>query len=341
MTADLKPRAAAIDAVRVFGIGAVIFSHTFTGQLTHQFVYAWHVPLFFFLTGYLWSRGRSTGAELVKRGMSLGLPYAGWFVIVTGLFILDASRTGPVDLGFLQRPALGGSNAQGPYGTFWFVSALFFTAVLYRAIERLPRLAVWAIALAGLIVGYLFGGWLAATPLAVGSTLPCMFFLVVGTAARELENRITRPALTGIALVVIPLIVIGVTHPEPIDIKQGIYGAPTLGVVLACAISYGLVLVAKTVRFSRSAATAVTELAVVGIAVVLFHPYVLYYTRVHGVPAEGMFALAVVVPWAVALLLHRTPLSVVLIGARRRLLTPVAVTSGRDVSRRGQHGVNR
>lgn len=313
-------RSAGIDAVRVLGIAAVIFGHTFTGHLTHEFIYAWHVPLFFFMTGYLWSRGRTVREEVVKRGRTLGLPYIGWFVVVTLLLVLDAARSGVFDLAFVVQPAIGGVNARGAYGTFWFVSTLFFAAVLYRLVERLPRPAVWAVAVVGLILGYLFGGWLAATPLAIGSALPCLIFLVIGSLARELEPRLPKAPLVGVGLILVPLIVIGVAQPEPIDIKQGLFGAPVVGVVFACAISFGLVLVAKAVPYPRALGALVTELAVVGIAVVLFHPFVLSYSRTHGLPAVGMFLAALIVSWVVALLLHRTPLSTILIGFPRRAL---------------------
>ncbi|MFK3671060.1 acyltransferase family protein [Leifsonia aquatica] len=324
MTTPTLTRSAGIDAVRVLGIVAVIFGHTFTGRLTHEFIYAWHVPLFFFLTGYLWSRGRTVGGELVKRGRTLGLPYVGWFVVVSLLLILDAVRSGPVDLAFLARPALGGVNAQGPYGTFWFVSTLFFAAILYRIVEKLPRPVVWVVAVAGLVAGYLFGDWLAATPLAIGSALPCLIFLVVGSAARDIERSIPKAPLVGIALIVVPLVAIAVLHPQPIDIKSGSYGAPLLGVVFACAISFGLVLVGKAIPFPRALGALITEFAVVGIAVVLFHPFVLAYSRSHGLPAAGMFLAAVIIPWLVALLLHRTPLSPLLIGFPRRPFTRAA-----------------
>ncbi|UAJ81005.1 acyltransferase family protein [Leifsonia sp. ZF2019] len=311
-------RSAGIDAVRVLGIGAVIFGHTFTGHLTHEFIYAWHVPVFFFLTGYLWKRGRTVGDEFVKRGRTLGLPYIGWFVVVSLLVAVDMARSGAVDLSFLGPSGYGGLSARGAFGTFWFVSTLFFAALLYRMIERLPRAVVWIVAIAGLAAGYLFGGWLASTPLAIGSALPCLIFLAVGTAAREVEPRIPRKPLVGLALIVLPLVVIALVQPEPIDIKQGLYGAPAVGVLFACAISFGLVLVAQAIPYPRVLGGLVTELAVVGIAVVLFHPYVLAYSRAHGLPAVGMFLAAVIVPWVVALLLHRTPLSALLIGFPRR-----------------------
>src|SRR6478609_9373400 len=99
-----RARSAGIDAVRVVGIAAVIFGHTFRGPLTHEFLYAWHVPVFFFLTGYLWTPGRTLRQEFVNRGLTLGLPYIGWFVVISLLLIADMARKGAVDGNIVLLP---------------------------------------------------------------------------------------------------------------------------------------------------------------------------------------------------------------------------------------------
>lgn len=319
MNSPDRSRSAGIDAVRVLGIAAVIFGHVYTGPLTHQFLYAWHVPLFFFITGYLWTRGRSIGAELDKRGRTLGLPYVGWFLVITLLLVIDMARQGAgINLAVFLGPAMGGLSATGPYGTFWFVSVLFFTAVLHRAIEPLPRPAVWLIAALGLVVGYLHGPWLAATPLAIGSALPCLAFVVIGTIARDIESRIPARPWVGGALVVVPLVIIGFKHPAEINIKQGLYGAPLSGVLFACAISFGLLLLAKAIPLPGLLGSLATDFAVVGIAVVLFHTCVIAYGRSWGMAPIVLLGAALLIPWVAALALHRTPASGLLIGAPRR-----------------------
>lgn len=322
MTAAPRRRSAAIDAVRVLGIAAVIFGHTYSGPLTHEFIYAWHVPLFFFLTGYLWSTRKSLDHEIKNRARRLGLPYVSWFAVLALLAVASMVMAGSVDLRALVMPALGGSHARGWFGTFWFVSALLFTAILYRLVCRLPSAAVWAIAGVGITLGYFFGSTLAATPLAIGSALPCLMFVVAGAAARHAERGIRQPLWTGTALIIAPLLMIAAIHPTTVDIKQGEYGVPVVGALFACAISFGLVLVAKTIPWPSMVGSAITELAVVGIAVVLFHPYVLGQVRAWGAPAPLVLVAAIVVPWVMATALHRTVLSPLFIGTERRMWRP-------------------
>jgi len=71
--------------------------------------------------------------EVSRRALSLGRPYVSGFVLMTAVLLLVK----PADaLDTIAGGVEGGRFAQMPYVTLWFVSALFFTAVLFRAIER-------------------------------------------------------------------------------------------------------------------------------------------------------------------------------------------------------------
>ena len=132
------------------------------------------------------------------------------------------------------------------------------------------------------------------------------------------------------AVIVVALLLVATSATAAVAARDPVRQAlvlSVLGVVLASMISFGLVLVAKSIPFPRVLGLVITEFALVGIAVVLFHPFVLNYSRAYGAPAAGIFVLAVVIPWAVALLIRRTPLSSLLIGARRSSRSKAHVTA--------------
>ncbi len=55
-----------LDILRVVGIAAVVVAHVwFREEWAHAFIFSWNMPLFFFLTGYLW-KDRPFG-PMVKR----------------------------------------------------------------------------------------------------------------------------------------------------------------------------------------------------------------------------------------------------------------------------------
>lgn len=312
-------RSGAIDFVRVLGIIAVVAGHVWSSDLAKNLFYPWHVPLFFFLSGYFWRANRTRKDEVVKRGRTLGLPYAAWFAIIGLPYLIELIVSDRFGLEALARPLYGGSVAVRPFTTFWFVSVLFFTAVLYRLVTKLPVAAQAAIATAGLGAGYVAGDLLAKTPLAAGSALPCLSLMLIGTAAAHLHDRIPAKPLVGLALVAGGAALVWADISQPLDIKGGNYGTPIVSIIVACSISFGLVLVAEYVF--RAASNGVnwffTWLAAAGFATVLAHPAVLW---VLGTPAMGTwteFWIALLIPWAIGLLALRTPLSVWLTGQER------------------------
>ena len=313
----IRSRSVGIDAVRVVGLCAVIFGHTFAGVHTHQFIYAWHVPLFFVITGYLWAPGRTIGHELRARRRALAVPYLGWFILVAVVWIAWTGPRGATDFVILLPPLWGGASGEGLFGTFWFVSVLFFAAILFRLVERVTLPRQWALAVLGLTAGYLLGGWLAATPLAVGSAIPCMIFLLAGRTLRQHESRISHPVVVGASLIGASLVAIAIVPLAPIDIKHGSFGTPILSAVLAVTISSGMLLIAKGITVGPRLGRSLSALAIVGIAVVLFHPTILTLAKGLGLPKSVVLLAVMVIPWAIALLLHRTSSSSILIGASR------------------------
>lgn len=56
-------RSVGIDVVRVIAIVAIVAGHAWTRVRSALVVHAWHVPVFFILSGYLWSGRRSLRQE--------------------------------------------------------------------------------------------------------------------------------------------------------------------------------------------------------------------------------------------------------------------------------------
>lgn len=322
-------RSGAIDAVRVLGVAAVVAGHSLGTPLVRPLFYTWHVPLFFFLAGYFWSTHRSLAGELRTRTRTLGAPYLSWWVLIAVIFVpLDATLE-TTTTARLLGPFVNGQHSAMPFTTFWFVSALFATVVLFRVIDLLPRPAVWAVALIGSVCGILAGNILAQTPLAIGSAFPCLIFMVFGTLARDLRSHIARPGLVGLVLLLASALLVATGVSAPLDIKQGDYGTPGLSVLTAAAISFALILLAETL-FARLADslspssysfvnTATTRLAFAGLAVVLLHPLVLWLMLKFAPPVPNgvLFVVTLAVPWAIGVTALRTPVSSWLTGVPR------------------------
>jgi acyltransferase len=304
-----KARNAGIDFVRVLGIVAVVVGHSWNIDAVGHWVYPWHVPIFFFLTGYLFKDSRSFPDEFRSRARSLAYPYVFWLVLFGLAYGLGLARAARLAPDTFEMVIWGGSEAYRPFTTFWFFSVLFFTALLARVIWRLPKIVRWTCAVVGIALGLIFGPELAGTPLSVGSALPCLFFVVAGAELRSARKWLSRPGLWGTVLLIVSAACIASNVSPAMNIKSGFYGSP-LSVLIALTTCIGLLLASESLfrRASTGITEAVTALAVPGLIVVLLHPAVLWAL---GVPDEApvwQFALALIVPWLAGLLAVRAGL---------------------------------
>jgi fucose 4-O-acetylase-like acetyltransferase len=301
--------------LRILGIAAVVAGHVgaWSGPVVRETVYTWHVPLFFFLSGYLWSEGRSVIEEMTKRAKTLLLPYIVWLVPV-GLWWL--SQTDVVRGADLRKLMLGGSNIGGTLAAFWFVTALFFAVVALRAIQRFPDWLQWTLAVIALLVTVRAPELVARVPLAAGVGLACIVFVLAGREFKRHRLRIRRPLMTAFVILGGCATLILTGWSTYLDLKYARLGTPVITVLVAIGICASLLLIAEHAipllgpRVNKELST----LASGGFMVVLTHAVVLVELTKLGLAPWLVFAGALAGPWLLALVILRTGLAPVLLG---------------------------
>lgn len=300
---------------------AIVAGHVWIHGPARPFLYSWHVPIFFVLSGYLWNSDRSLGREIKSRVRSLLVPYGAWLLVLGTVAVSIESSEGRFDLTRILHILWGGQFATGrPFWAMWFVTALFFAAVVYRLISRLPLPAQWAIAVVLLVAAAYWPGHPARfLPLSLGLALPGIVFIVAGFTLRRFRGIIRRPAVTGAALLVVSFGVIGLQWSQPLDLKQLNVGTPVLSAVIALAISVGLILLAEGLLgggggvigligtpMDRMARVA-TPLAQASLTVLFLHTAVITVFDTLGLPKVAVFLFTIGVAWLIGLLLLRIP----------------------------------
>jgi len=321
-----------IDLVRVAGVLAIVAGHIWLSEPAHRFLFAWHVPVFFFLSGYLWKRrpiGFKAGTEIGARSKTLLRPYVLWLVVLLVPYLVVLGATGELTPGRLLGPLWGGAYATRPFTTFWFVFVLFAAAVLWQAVTRLPAWGQSAVVVGALALSIVAGPALAITPLALGTALPALVFVAAGAWARRVEPRLAGRAWLAAALLLFSCLAVGFGAVAPLDIKSGDWGTPVLSVVVAVAISWAMVILAQSLcsGMSPRADSVITGFALCGFTIVLGHPAVLWTLAGADWPRPLVFALAVALPTVVALVGRRTPLSGWVTGAPRVASQPVSTVA--------------
>ena len=308
VTRPAQGRSAGLDLLRVIGIAAVVLGHVWTDSFVSRFVYSWHVPLFFFLSGYLWRPGRTFLDELRRRFSSLLIPYTFWLCIISVTFIPWLIATSGLMAGVktITRTVWGGQLAVRPYTAFWFVTALFFSALLMRAAERFRPHWILGAAFSCLVFGWLVAPALATLPLSVGLAPIGWFFMVSGRIASQARRR--GPSLVvGLSLLTVGLAIAGVGLLEPLNLKLGDLGTPVLSMLLADLICMGAAFTAESASGALSGRWqyGIALLGQAGLVVVLTHAMVLQLMS--RASDTVSFIVAMVLPWGVGLALLSLP----------------------------------
>lgn len=141
---DTTGRVLYIDYAKALGMLLIIWGHVKLTGVSNEFVYAFHIPLFFFLSGMVFNRDRYVdfGHFLSKKVRSLLIPYA-VFSLLTWILWVAYSFLTHADVDSIWRPLLQTFIAQGSGGflvhnvPLWFVTCLFVVEMIYWFVSKL------------------------------------------------------------------------------------------------------------------------------------------------------------------------------------------------------------
>lgn len=164
-----------VDAAKALALVLVVVGHPVSPAVYTKYIYWFHMPVFFLLSGYLFkpvNGWQDFGAWVGKRCRELLVPYVVYLVLVTLVRYLFASSylyaMGP---GFvwndLQQVALGGRLIGGYYTVFWFFPCLLATQILFALISLLCRnnsRMVMAAVAAAYLLAHAEAWWMASHP---------------------------------------------------------------------------------------------------------------------------------------------------------------------------------
>lgn len=132
-----------IDIAKGIGIMSVVWAHIMLIGWTHRIIYAFHMPLFFFLSGMLFKKDKYSdfSSFFLHRCKRLFIPYIIYSVVTWGIWVAFRIIRND-DVGDLWMPLMQTFIAQGS-GAFikhnsvlWFIPCLFATEIMFFFISR-------------------------------------------------------------------------------------------------------------------------------------------------------------------------------------------------------------
>jgi acyltransferase len=240
-----RPRLHQLDWLRALGILLVVYGHSMsTGETVHAIIYAFHIPLFFFASGFLLSPRRVGGTFSEFAGAiarTLVWPYLVFAIICYGCWLLVLRRFGadaasPVPWWQPLVAILYGSGSRDDLlqpVVLWFFPCLVTAQLLLWPLARLRwplNLVLLAgFTVTGLLVGDLILPWELESALVAVSFLWAGFVFANNERIRAwTENLHPLAAAIGLGLATYLSLL-----NDPVDMRISHFGKPWLFFIVA------------------------------------------------------------------------------------------------------------
>jgi fucose 4-O-acetylase-like acetyltransferase len=284
--AESSKRQVWVDMAKTLALILVVVGHPVGPAVYTKYIYWFHMPVFFLLSGYLcnlpdgWSSLRSW---LSRRSRQVLVPYCAYLVLVTlvryvyvyrYLHFLDASFV----LKDLRDVLLGGRAPGVYYTVFWFFTCLFAAQVLFALINLVckdSRLVMVAVAVAYLLAH--IESWLMIShpplvPWNLDVALIAVVYYAIGYFCKKLladiSLRVTLAAVT-LSVLLIAVDYRGLMN-YVLNLKYVVYQHLLLDLLIPMVMAVALLGMSQVLARSRLR-RAVTLMGNVALPVVYLH----------------------------------------------------------------------
>jgi len=249
-----------IDSVRGVAICLVVIGHVTSNTIMHNTIYLFHMPLFFFLSGMLFTLAPPR-MLLIRKLAAFAPPYLAYLISFGPIFQihhvaknnrLPYSSTDVIQTAFIDL-LHGGTRLKAALGVFWFVPCLFFVIIIYGLStwymrNRHPVLLILWIAML-YTIGTIINPLEHFNPLNASVSLIAILYLAAGhLLAPYLTSEDRRPlvflALAAV-LATLATVTLNPSYGWHIDLKNAVSGPFLFGPVLSVALC---ILFIETVR---------------------------------------------------------------------------------------------
>lgn len=220
----VKRRIDWIDVLRGFGILFMIMGHVGFGELSDTYIHAFHMPLFFTVSGFFFRPEKQDGylRYLLHDLKTILLPYTVFFLLYQPLHYL---YTRTFDWQYMLLSFISSNrNRVDVSGALWFLLCFFVCRQIFYFVMRLPRwfgaAAVTALTLFGNLIW--FHPWFC-----LDSALSCLGAMYVGfvlahTGVKRLRRWYCAPWWLVLAAFAVNIALIFVNGP--VNVRTNSYG---------------------------------------------------------------------------------------------------------------------
>lgn len=269
-----------VDIAKGIGIGCVVMGHIFSSQmLAHKVIFLFHMPLFFFVSGFLYKRQSDNKAYIIRKAKSLLVPYFSVFAFVFPILIFAYMPEG-YTLNMIAWDTLyyvlGGCYLRGlVYDIFiamWFITCLFLVQVIYNYIqtrfkERTIHVVIFIMLIGAYINSIIYPGfWL---PWSANVTLMAIPVYHLGYISRQINvDKYSILFIIAGLLICASLIVF---PQNTFDMMRNSYGIPFVTLISAIICIYMVRYISVIITKNSILKRILSEFGKASLVIMAFH----------------------------------------------------------------------
>lgn len=135
---EIKNRIEWLDIAKGIGIVLVVLGHIYTNNIVYNWFYSFHMPLFFFVSGYVYKKKRLLD-DLIRRVQTILVPYFSFGILELTYwqFIERRFRTSNLSFGEAIIGLLCGQYETLDFNVhLWFLPCFFVSVILYNMLNN-------------------------------------------------------------------------------------------------------------------------------------------------------------------------------------------------------------
>lgn len=269
------------------------------------------MPLFFFISGYLFKPHANLGSYAKKKFFHLIVPYLSFLALATAFSISVALYKHRSVSDILFNSLWGGDKLRGLERIFWFATSLFFVQQMANYVyTKWNARTAYILAAISLLLSYVNYLYLPTIGLPLGLNV-CLYgfpLFVVGNAMKTFKfGSIGVMLLSALgSLFTVYAVWTGALNLT-FDMRDHVYGVPFVSFVLSITLIIMTILVSRTLSHVRGISKAIALLGAASMGIMYLHSYFpIILPRLFSEQRLISFPLTLAVSFAATALLNKS-----------------------------------
>ncbi len=300
-----KSRIKSIDIAKAIGIFLIVLGHTLeTGEL-RKFIYSFHVPLFFFLSGLCFSKKKNS-VFIRKKMLTIYIPYILISLFSIGIYTIFGTYIGVSgnDLNIAENikgmlyanPNLGNMQWNQP---LWFLPSLMIQLIIINFLENIISNLKWKKYIRIIVItflcvlGYFFSAYKIFLPFQLEAALCMLIFTYVGIIIKNNKEKILKSNLINkiknketnilpvfcIASLVLSIAL--VKNNSTLSVMQDKYGNYLIYFVVSTFMIINIMIISKFIDYVRPKQKLISYIGQNTLIILLLHKFpILFFQKV-------------------------------------------------------------